>query len=148
MKAPAEALLQVERSISREKGPFSLFALFLREEAPGKWDLVVSAPWIEKDKRSALKLLSERVQRSLAASDLLSISRIGLADPSDPAVGAINRAWRVEHSSVEVRDSTFFGLQIKHALIFASNRQGEEVRQRTARYAARGKRGRRSTRSG
>ena len=41
MKAPAEALLQVERSISREKGPFSLFALFLREEAPGKWALTL-----------------------------------------------------------------------------------------------------------
>ena len=95
MKAPTDALLQVERSVSEEKGPFALFALFLREEAPDKWDLVVSAPWIEEGKGSALKLISERVKTSLTASDLPTISRIVVADPSDPAVDAINRAIRI-----------------------------------------------------
>ena len=109
MKAPTDTLLEIERAISHERGPFTLFALFLREEALEKWDLVVSAPWIEKDRRSALKLLSDRVQASLSASDLLSISRIVLADPSDPAVDAINRTVRVGHSTVEVKDSTFSG---------------------------------------
>jgi hypothetical protein len=140
MKTAIEALLEIERALSKEKGPFTLFALFLRAEALEKWDLVVSAPWIEKDKRSALKLLSDRVQASLSVSDLLSISRIVLADPSDPAVDAINRSVRVEHSTVEVRDSTFFGQQIRHAHIFASKRQPMEVRQRTPGYAARRKR--------
>ena len=138
MKTAIEALLEIERALSKEKGPFTLFALFLRAEALEKWDLVVSAPWIEKDKRSALKLLSDRVQASLSISDLLSISRIVLADPSDPAVDAINRSVRVEHSTVEVKDSTFFGQQIRHAHIFASKRQPMEVRQRTPGYAGRG----------
>lgn len=146
MKAPTEALLQVERSISEEKGPFSLFALFLREEAPEKWDLVVSAPWIEEDKKSALKLISERVQGCLTASDLPIISRIVLADPSDPAVAAINRAVRVEHSAVEVKDSTFFGLQIKQAHIFASTGQPAEARQSTPNYALHRRRRKRSAR--
>lgn len=135
MKAPTDALLQVERSVSEEKGPFALFALFLREEAPEKWDLVVSAPWIEKDKGSALRLISERVKTSLTASDLPLISRIVVADPSDPAVDAINRAVKVEHSSVEIKDSTFFGLQIKHAHIFSSKRGSSQAQQPTPNYA-------------
>ena len=137
MTAPTEALLRVERSVSKEKGPFSLFALLLREEAPEKWDLVVSASWIEKDKRSALKLLSEHVRTSLSAADLPIISRIALADPSDPAVDAINRAVHVEHSAVEVKDGMFFGHQIRHAHIFASTRQAVQTRQSTPGYTAR-----------
>jgi len=146
MKTAIDALRKIERAISKERGPFTLFALFLREEALEKWDLVVSAPWIEKDRRSALKLLSDRVQASLSASDLLSISRIVLADPSDPAVDAINRTVHVEHSTVEVKDSTFFGQQIRHAHIFSSKRQPMEVRQRTPGYAAPGVRRQRRVR--
>jgi len=135
MKAPTNALLQVERALAGERGPFALFALLLREEAPEKWDLVVSAPWIEDNKAAALKLISERVKNSLAASDLSTISRIVVADPSDPAVDAINRAIKVEHSAVEVKDSTFFGLQIRHGHIFASNRLTAHARQPTPNYA-------------
>ena len=135
MKAPTDALLQVERSVAAEKGPFALFALLLREEAADKWDLVVSAPWIEENKGAALKLISERIKGSLASSDLPTISRIVIADPSDPAVDSINRAISVEHSVVEVKDSTFFGLQIKHAHIFASNRPAAHARQPTPAYA-------------
>lgn len=120
MRAPTDALLQVERSVAAEKGPFALFALFLREEAPEKWDLVVSAPWIEENMGTALKLISERIKASLTASDLL----------------AINRSVRVEHSAVEMRDSTFFGQRIKHAHIFASNPTATEARQPTLRYAS------------
>lgn len=137
MKTAIDALLELERALSREKGPFTLFALFLREEALEKWDLVVSAPWIEKDKRSALRLLADRLQESLSASDVLSISRIVLLDPSDAGVELINRTVPVEDSTVEVKDSTFFGQQIRHAHIFASKRQPMAVRQRTPGYAAR-----------
>ena len=140
MKTVIDALLDVERALSSEKGPFTLFALFLREEALEKWDLVVSAPWIEKDKRSALRLLADRLQESLSASDVLSISRIVLLDPSDAGVELINRTVRVEDSTVEVKNSTFFGQQIRHAHIFASKRQPMEVRQRTPGYATRGAR--------
>jgi hypothetical protein len=147
MRAPTDALLQIERSVAAEKGPFALFALFLREEAPlEKWDLVVSAPWIEENKGIALRLISERIKTSLTASDLLMISRIAIADPSDPAVDAINRAVRVEHSAVEIKDGTFFGQRIKHAHIFASNPAVTQARQPTLKYAlqrARRKRARR-----
>lgn len=53
MNSLVEDLLKIEKSLSAEKGAFSLFALFLREDAAGKWDLVISAPWVEADKEAA-----------------------------------------------------------------------------------------------
>jgi hypothetical protein len=58
MKNIAERLRAKEKGMSSEKGPFLLFALMLREEAPDLWDLVVSAPWIESDKAKALAYIA------------------------------------------------------------------------------------------
>lgn len=127
MNPLVDHLLQIEKVLSAEKGAFSLFAIFLREDATDKWDLVVSAPWVEFDKEAALRLISTRVRKVLTPSELLAVSRIVLVEPTSPAVVAINRAFHVEHSTAEVRDSNFFGLAIKHAHIFASTRQDAAV---------------------
>jgi hypothetical protein len=47
MKQMIEKLASLERDVASEKGEFSLFGLFLREDAEGKWDLLASAPWLE-----------------------------------------------------------------------------------------------------
>lgn len=123
MNPLVEHLLHVEKALSAQKGAFSLFALFLREDAADKWDLIVSAPWVEADKEAALRLISTKVREVLAPSELLAVSRIVLVEPTSPAVMAINRAFHVEHTTAEVRNSNFFGLAIRHAHIFASTRQ-------------------------
>lgn len=41
------ALHEAMRDIGVRKGEFTLFGLFMRSDAPGTWDLVVSAPWLE-----------------------------------------------------------------------------------------------------
>ncbi len=120
MNALTDSVLKIEKNLCEEKGPLSLFALFLREDAPDKWDLVISAPWVQKDKELALNLISTKVREFLKPPELFSVSRIVLVEPTSPAVAAINRAFKVQHSAVEVKDSNFFGLAIKHAHIFAS----------------------------
>jgi hypothetical protein len=122
MKSFVESVLKIERSLSKERGPFSLFALFLREDAPDKWDLVISAPWVESNKEAALRVVTAKARKLLVPPDILSLSRIVIVDPKSAAVEAINRAFHVEHSRLEVRDSNFFGLSIKHAYIFSSTR--------------------------
>lgn len=117
-----EEMVSIERQASREKGEFYLFALFLREESPGKWDLLVSAPWIEPDEEAALKYLSSLVQSRLATSDLFSLSKIVLIDMDNPSLEAVQNAVTVEHGNVELRDRNFFGLDIKQAYIITSKR--------------------------
>ena len=63
MKEIVEKLKQQENNMAQEKGPFDLFALFLREDSPDKWDLVVAAQWIEKNKQDALKYINEAIHK-------------------------------------------------------------------------------------
>jgi hypothetical protein len=65
MKQVAEKLREIERALSKEKGALDLFALFLREDAPNVWDLVVAGEWIEKDRARAIREISKRVQKTL-----------------------------------------------------------------------------------
>lgn len=118
-----DKMAAIERQASREKGDFYFFSLFLREESPGKWDLLVSAPWIETNNKEALKYLSSLVQSHLTTEELLSLSRIVLIDMNNPGLEAVQNAVAVEHGKVEVKDSNFFGLDIKQAYVITSKRR-------------------------
>jgi len=112
----------LEADISAERGDFALFALFLREDTSDRWDLIVSAPWASADQKGSLDYLIDKIKADLGAQDLNQLSRIVFVDPKDNAVASMNRAVQVEHGSVEIRDSNFFGLPIKHAFIITSKR--------------------------
>ena len=122
-------LQSVERYFSDAKGDFELFALFLRTESVDKWDLLVSAPWIEKDKQNSLRKISNKVQRTLNQDELVQISRVVLIDSSNRALEAIHRAVNIEHGSAEVQESNFFGVLIKHAFIITSKKIGTQAGQ-------------------
>ncbi|HEX7316453.1 MAG TPA: hypothetical protein VF297_21295 [Pyrinomonadaceae bacterium] len=115
-----EKLRRVMEEISAEKGEFELFGLFLREEAQDKWDLVISAPWLEDGK---LKALGEFVQKAaliVGEQEFLTLSRIVTLNHDDPNLNTILEA--VEDIPVELWNTNFFGLEIKHAYILRAKR--------------------------
>jgi hypothetical protein len=112
---------KLESDVAATRGDFALFALFLREDVPDRWDLIVSAPWVS-DQKAALSYLVDKIKADLGPSELTHLSRIVFVEPSDPAVQSLNKAIQVEHGSVEIRDSNFFGLAVKHAFIITSKR--------------------------
>lgn len=116
-------LIELERTLSEEKGGFSVFALFLREDAVDKWDLVTAAPWIEADRKEALSVITKKIQEAFTEKELSALSRVVLVELSNPSVEAINQAVAIQHGQAEVRNSTFFGLHIKHAYIITSQRR-------------------------
>lgn len=122
MRDLLEKFIELERRLSRERGEFSLFALFLREDASDKWDLVVAAPWIEEDRKAALAYITTQIQQHFTPEELARLSRIVLVNQSNPALEAMNQVINCHHGQNEVRDSNFFGLQIKHAYIITSQR--------------------------
>jgi len=134
MKELLESFIELERTLAEEKGDFGLFALFLREDAgagsgtsgysgySAKWDLIVAAPWIEGDRKEALSHITRKIQDAFTPADLSQLSRIVLVDLANPEVVAINRTVRIQHGQAEIRDTNFFGLQIKHAYIITSQR--------------------------
>lgn len=113
---------KLERSLSSEKGEFELFALFLRKDSPDKWDLLVSAPWVQREGSAELREIAQKIQKTLNKEDLLKLSRIILVDRKNPMLEAFHRAIHTEHAVTEVKDSNFFGQPIKHAYIFTSKR--------------------------
>lgn len=124
MKEFAKKLRLVEQQIAEEKGPFLLFALFLREDAPDLWDLLISAPWIESNKGEALRYVVPKLQEVASRDELSKLSRVSIIEKNQPALAAIQSAFHVEHGLAEIRSSNFFGLQIKHAYIITSRRDG------------------------
>ncbi len=117
MRDQAEKLRKVEKDISESKGPFELFALFLREDSPNKWDLLISADWARANKKAALDAIIEKIRKVLTEQELLMLSRIIILDKDDAALKAIHQTMRVEYGLGEISDSNFFGLTIKHAYI-------------------------------
>jgi hypothetical protein len=117
-----EKFTELEAHIAEERGPFALFALFMREGAPNCWDLIVSAPWAGEDTRSVIDYFVSQIKSRLGAQVLIYLSRIIVINPQDSAIQALNRSIQVEHGRVEVRDSDFFGLTVKHAYIITSQR--------------------------
>jgi hypothetical protein len=122
MKQTIEKLASLEREIATEKGEFSLFALFLREDAEDKWDLLASAPWLETNKRESLEYLVNQIRPRLEVQELLSLSRIVLLEKGNPVLEAIHKTIRVRHGMAEIRDSVSFGVPIKYAYIITSER--------------------------
>lgn len=122
MKDLISKFVGIERQIAEEKGDFALFALFLREDVPDRWDLVVSAPWFGPDEKETLDYLVRKIRPRLKESEVVMLSRIVLVPSTHPALRAIHKAVEIEHGSVEVSNSNFFGLSIKHAYIITSKR--------------------------
>lgn len=123
MKELVQKLLELEKNISAEKGDFLLFALFLREDSPDRWDLLVSAPWISKDKPEALRYLAKKVKELLKTKELIKLSKIVLIDEDNPALDAIYRDVNTKHRLAEIRDSVFFGLPIEYAYFITAQRE-------------------------
>ena len=116
---------EVERELAETYGPFGLFALFLREDSAGRWDVLVSSDWIEDNKQRAMNLIAEKLKEKLDTEELISISRIVLIEDSNPALSAFQSEMNIERGNIEVKDSNLFGLPIKHAHIITSRRTNQ-----------------------
>jgi len=121
MKDFFRKIKEIEKEISKKRGEFELFAAFLREDAPDKWDIVVSASWLRKNDMTLLKEFSEIIKKHLD-NDLTRLARIVILENDHPALKAMHSAINVKHGGAEVQNSNFFGLVIKHAYIITSKR--------------------------
>ena len=120
MREQAEKLIDIEKELSESKGPFELFALFLREDASEKWDLVVSSDWARENKKEAIDTIVGKIRSIFTDEEMLMLSRLIVLEKDDAALKAIHSAMHVEHGLTEVSDSNFFGLEIKHAYLITS----------------------------
>lgn len=122
MKEQVEKIKNIEKSLSESKGQFELFALFLREDSPNKWDILISADWARTDKKASINIIVEEIRKVLSDQELLMLSRIIILDKDDAALKVLHKAMHVEHGLAEISDGNFFGLAIKHAYLITSQK--------------------------
>ena len=121
MRELVHKFVTLERDISAQRGAFSLFALFLRDNAPNTWDVVAAAPWFGADDYDALDYIAKKVQSSLQKNELVSLSRIVLLDQDNPGLEAIHKTFSVEHGTAEFKYETFFGMDMRRGYIITSS---------------------------
>ena len=110
MRDLIEKFQRMEMRISRERGPFNLFALFLPEDAANLWDLVVSAPWADGNEIEARRYLVGELQKELTTREILRLSRTVFIPTTFDGLEELYEEHPVEHGKVIVRNREF-GLQ-------------------------------------
>jgi hypothetical protein len=120
MNEPIEKFKAIEKEIADQRGGLVLFGLFKREDSPGKWDVVISAPWVGKSRREALDYVIGVMRSQLSPEEMISLSRIVVLKPSEEFVKEVNSIVRVEHGRAELRDVVLNGMAMTHAYIITS----------------------------
>ncbi|MBI3939711.1 MAG: hypothetical protein HY315_02650 [Acidobacteria bacterium] len=110
--------------IAAKKGDFTLFALIMPADAPGAWDLVVSAPWLEGRKLKAPSEFVQLLAQSIGEGSLRQFSRVATVDSDADIVKFILANLPVEKGEGELRvqSSDLVGLQIDEAIIFRAKK--------------------------
>ncbi|HSW86599.1 MAG TPA: hypothetical protein VLG49_03765 [Rhabdochlamydiaceae bacterium] len=122
MKDILERLKTVLKELEQEYGEISLFALFLREEAFGKWDLLISASWLDSRALDSYEKVAKKVQKCLNETEIVQLARIVILDINDPGVVFLQDLYSVPNGSfVEVSNcgplTERFGFVIKRAYV-------------------------------
>jgi hypothetical protein len=118
---PIQKYEKIKDRIQKEKGGLDFFGLILREDAPGVWDLVVSAPWAEADEWSALKYLTDLVRTELEPQEIVQISRVVILEKGSPVFKALVSAPRPTGGNItELHNSSAGDIQFRHAYILAA----------------------------
>ena len=97
----------------------------MREEASGRWDLVISAPWLEAGKLKALGEFVEKLSDRFGQEEAMSFSRIVTLNSDDPALHTILEEVAADRIPYEEQGTGLFGLPIEHAVILRVRRETE-----------------------
>jgi hypothetical protein len=117
-------------AITAKRGPFTLFALVMRTESIGMWDLVVSASWIEAARLKELKTFVELLTEAIGTDALKSFARVVTLPSSHPAVRFLVDNVPVEDGEVRMKSTDLSELEIEEVIVL---RAVSGARRRSAR---------------
>ncbi|MFY9823507.1 MAG: hypothetical protein WAM82_19150 [Thermoanaerobaculia bacterium] len=106
----------VKDRLVQARGELRLFALILREGSPGRWDVVVSAPWADEDIIEAIRYVSSVITSSVDPAQLLLVSRVVVLESGNPVLEALLDASSTSPTG-ELRDRDFAGIEARQAFI-------------------------------
>jgi hypothetical protein len=116
-----EKCRQVEQEMSQTWGSFALFGLFEREETAGKWDILVSAPWLTTGLAGTQRIV-DALLPVVSKAEWLRIAGIIALESSSSYVQWIAQRFTVQHDLQEAANTFFDGVPINHAYIITANK--------------------------
>jgi hypothetical protein len=129
----AEKFFLIEKELAEERGDFVLFALLEREDAPGKWDVLISAEWIGEDKKEVLNYITSKISSKLLWQEQILLSRIVILEPSDAFVERVNEIFTIEHgNNIRFTQCVLNGIPVKDAFIITSKSRSSSKSQNKA----------------
>ncbi|MBZ5617875.1 MAG: hypothetical protein LAQ69_03950 [Acidobacteriia bacterium] len=115
------ALRKAMRDIAAKKGDFTLFALFKRANGIGKWDIVVSAPWLDGSLKTSRELV-DLLAKSIGRKSLPQFARVETVLGHDPTVKFILKTFPIEDGERRIGSNDLFGLEMEDAIILRAKR--------------------------
>lgn len=127
MKETLQKLVVIEKELADEHGPFSLFAYVLPADAGlERWDLLVGGRWIEEYNGNVIDVLVKALQRHFTLEEMILLGAVVTVPDPSPGLDAMHREVRVEHGLVEIRDFTFYQVDIAKGYVITSQRVASE----------------------
>jgi hypothetical protein len=117
-----DALRRAMHQIASQKGDFTLFALFRRANGLGRWDLVVSAPWLESGNLKVRGKLVDLLAKSIGRKSLVEFARVEPIPSNNPTVKFILANIPVDDGERRIQSTDLFDLQIEEAIILRAKR--------------------------
>lgn len=117
----AQKLRVAEEKVAEKRGGFHLFGLFEHEQAPGRWDLVASAPWLKTDREGTLELVA-LLRAGMDTGDWTPVVGVFPIEPSADYVQWATSHYDFKHQVKEVFASGFGNEAVGHALLITADR--------------------------
>ncbi|HSW66741.1 MAG TPA: hypothetical protein VLI54_06410 [Bacillota bacterium] len=117
IKTIAQKLQDLEKTFSAEpiNKPVNFLALFLRDDHD-KWDLLVSADWLNQDQRSGIQFLVSEFKKTLTNDEILKLSSI-VPIPTGIEIPPVFTDVDTTEGVVELREVKFYNNLIGEAYI-------------------------------
>ena len=123
---------KAEKEISEQRGGFTLFGLFERTDIYGKYDCVISAPWLE-DAATSVIVIADLVRTSIGNDKWWSKIGIFMTVPENgPFAAAVREALQngpVQHGIKRLTNFFYDGEIIRDAVIITSMEPAAEAEQ-------------------
>jgi hypothetical protein len=101
-------MVEIEKEISDEKGPFLFYGLLQNDTFSDRWDFLVSAYWIDKDEIAAIEYISNKLSSTLSRDEIVLISAIYTIVSNNPFLDEIRQSTNVNHGLKLLRNQYFF----------------------------------------
>ena len=115
-----ERIRRIIEDVNRERGPFTFAALVDRSDnpVPGKFDLLVSAPWIGRDKEF-YEYLKPILSGELREIDWLRLARVLVLNPSGEFLRDFQQVTGPLTNDKDIRNVRIADIDVRYAHSFA-----------------------------